>query len=62
MLGGRMSNYKIRRVGQIRLKRLVERFAESDQVGFIAYMSADGNMLRPAQDTACPIKALAQHA
>lgn len=59
---GRLENYKIRRVGSMRLKRLVERFAEYDQTAFILHASADGNLLRPSSDTACPVKVLQQHA
>lgn len=62
MVAGRLENYKIRRVGSMRLKRLVERFAEYDQTAFIMHASADGNLLRPVQDTACPVKVLQQHA
>jgi len=63
MLFGDMSYYKIRRVGpSLRIVRLVERFAEKDQTGFIAYMSADGNLLRPAAAASCPIKWLVQAA
>jgi HK97 family phage major capsid protein len=61
VLGGRMNQYKIRRVGSVRLKRLEERYAEYDQIAFIAFMSADGNLLRPSQDPACPVKYLRQH-
>lgn len=45
MLFGDVSKYKIREVGTIRLKRLVERFAEYDQDGFIGYMEADGDLI-----------------
>jgi HK97 family phage major capsid protein len=63
MLFGQMRNYKIRRVGpSLRLRRLVERFAESDQIAFIGYADYDANLLRPQQDAACPIKYLIQAA
>jgi len=62
VLGGRLEYYKVRRAGILRLKRLVERYAEYDQTAFIAYWSVDGNLLRPQQDTACPVKHLAQPA
>ena len=45
MLFGTWSKYKIRDVGTIRLRRLDERYAEKDQVGFIAFMRSDGRML-----------------
>jgi len=58
-LGGRLEQYKIRRVGaSLRMKRLVERYAEYDQTAFIAYWEVDGNLLRPQQDTGCPVKYL----
>ncbi len=61
MAFGRLEYYKWRRVGlSLRIKRLVERFAEKDQVGYIAYMSGDGNLLRPKQTAACPVKLLVQ--
>lgn len=60
MVAGRLNAYKLRRVGAMRLKRLEERYAEYDQVAFIAFMSADGNLLRPSSDTACPTKLLVQ--
>lgn len=61
MLFGQLSAYKLRRVGtSLRLKRLVERFAERDQIGFIAYLSADGNLLRAKAAASCPTKYLIQ--
>jgi HK97 family phage major capsid protein len=45
MLFGQLSKYKIRMVGSIRLKRLEERYAEFDQIAFLAYMRADGALL-----------------
>jgi HK97 family phage major capsid protein len=45
MLFGDLSKYKIREVGNIRLRRLVERFAEYDQEGFIGFMEVDGDLL-----------------
>lgn len=44
-LFGDLAQYKVREVRGIRIKRLVERYAESDQIGFIAYQSGDGNLL-----------------
>jgi len=45
MLFGQFSKYKIRQVNTIRLRRLVERYAEYDQEAFIAFMRADGNLV-----------------
>lgn len=45
VLFGQLSKYKIREVNTIRIRRLVERFADSDQDGFIAFSRIDGNLL-----------------
>ncbi len=45
LLYGQFSKYKIRDVGEIRLRRLVERYADSDQEGFVAFARGDGNLL-----------------
>ena len=42
---GELSKYKIRDVGEIRMRRLVERYADQDQEGFVAFMSTDGHLL-----------------
>jgi HK97 family phage major capsid protein len=42
---GALSKYKIRDVSTIRLRRLVERYADYDQEGFVAFMRCDGNLL-----------------
>lgn len=42
---GDFSKYKIRDVAEIRLVRLDELFAQSDNVGFVAFMRSDGNLL-----------------
>ena len=57
MLFGKMSAYKVRQVGSIRLKRLDERYAELDQVAFIAFLECDGDTLDPGDN---PIKKLTQ--
>lgn len=57
VLFGDLSYYKIREVGTIRLKRLVERYAEYDQVAFIAFEGADGNLLDAGTH---PVKKLVQ--
>lgn len=45
ILYGDFSKYKIRRVKGMMLLRLVERYADYLQVGFMAYMRADGNLV-----------------
>jgi HK97 family phage major capsid protein len=59
LLFGDFNYYKVRLVGQLRAKRFVERFADKDQEGFIAFMRADGRLLKPqASTTKSPILAL----
>lgn len=61
MVAGDLQSYKVRRVGPaLRVKRLVERFAENDETAFIGYTSVDGNLLRPNQDAASPVQVLQQ--
>jgi HK97 family phage major capsid protein len=45
MLFGDLSKYLIRDVSSIRLVRLEERYADLDQIAFIAFMRSDGNLL-----------------
>jgi HK97 family phage major capsid protein len=45
VLFGAFGYYKIRDVGTVRFRRLDERYAEKDQVGFVAFMRTDGRML-----------------
>jgi HK97 family phage major capsid protein len=45
VLYGQLSKYKIRDVGEIRLRRLVERYADLDQEAFLCLMRSDGNLL-----------------
>lgn len=45
MLFGLLSKYMIRQVAGIRMRRLVERYAEYDQEGFCGFMRADGDLL-----------------
>lgn len=42
---GALKKYKIRDVSQIRLRRLVERYADSDQEAFVMFTRADGTLL-----------------
>ena len=57
LLFGQLNKYKVREVGQLRLKRLVERFADTDQEGFIGLNRADGNLLDAGT---APVKFLTQ--
>lgn len=45
VLYGAMSKYKVRDVTQIRLRRLVERFADSDQEAFVMFARFDSTLL-----------------
>jgi HK97 family phage major capsid protein len=45
VLFGDFSKYIVRRVRSIRLRRLVERYADTDQEGFVAFVRADGGLL-----------------
>jgi HK97 family phage major capsid protein len=55
---GQMSKYKIRDVNQLRMRRLVERYADYDQEGFVGFYRTDANLL-DAQTH--PVKYLQQH-
>lgn len=55
MLFGDLSKYKIRDVNQMRMRRLVERYAEFDQEGFVAFHRTDGDLLDAGTD---PVKKL----
>lgn len=57
ILFGDFSYYKIRDVRQIILMRLVERYADYGQVGFLAFARHDGTYANPGNN---PIKALQQ--
>lgn len=56
ILFGDYSKYKIRDVNTIRLKRLVERFADNDQEAFLAFSRHDGDLLNAGTN---PVKHLA---
>jgi HK97 family phage major capsid protein len=45
MAYGALKKYVIRDVSQVRLRRLVERFADSDQEAFLMFMRSDANLL-----------------
>ena len=55
LLFGDFSLYKIRDVRSIRLRRLVERYADYDQQGFVAFSRHDGNLLNAGTN---PVKYL----
>lgn len=57
VLFGDMTKYKIREVNSIRIKRLVERYADYDQEGFVAFIRADGELLNAGTN---PVKHLIQ--
>lgn len=57
MLFGQLKAYKIRQVAAIRLYRLQERYRDTDQDGFIAFIEGDGNLLDPGDH---PVKKLTQ--
>jgi HK97 family phage major capsid protein len=55
VLFGRLSSYKVRIVKTVRFRRLDERYADNDEVAFIAFLRADGNLLNAGDN---PVKAL----
>ncbi len=55
LLFGRLNYYKVRTVNQIRMYRLQERYRDSDQDGFIAFIRCDGNLLTAGTS---PVKVL----
>ena len=56
---GNFQKYKIRDVAEIRLLKLIERYADQDMTGFVAFMRSDANLLDAATH---PVKTLQQHA
>lgn len=58
-LFGQLTAYKVRQVADVRFKRLEELYAESDEVAFLAFVRADGNLLDAGDH---PVKSLVQHA
>ncbi len=52
---GQFSKYKIRDAGDLRMRQLKERFADSDQEGFIGFLRSDGNLLNAG---VAPVKVL----
>ncbi|TXI04206.1 MAG: phage major capsid protein [Rhizobium sp.] len=59
VLAGDFSKFKVRMVGQMRARRLSERYADTDQEGFISFMRMDSKVLDAGTH---PIKHLAQAA
>lgn len=57
VLFGQLSAYKIRQVNSVRFYRLQERYRDTDQDGFIAFMEGDGNLLNAGDN---PVKKLTQ--
>ncbi len=57
ILFGALRKYQIRDVAGFRVRRLVERYADNDQEGFMAFHRADGDMLDAGTD---PCKVLQQ--
>ncbi|MFZ5829813.1 MAG: phage major capsid protein [Planctomycetota bacterium] len=56
---GALRKFVIRDAGTIRLRRLVERYADTDQEGFVAFTRSDSRILDAGTD---PIKTLQMHA
>jgi len=56
VLFGQTTKFKIREVATLRLRRLVERYADQDQEAFVAFMRADSNLLDAGTH---PVKVLA---
>jgi len=54
---GDLASFKIRDVGRVRIKRLVERYADYDQIGFVAFIRFDSKVLNAGTN---PIKHLIQ--
>lgn len=59
ILYGYLKAYKVRIVGDTRVVRLGERFAEFDQVGLVAFQRLDARLIDPGDH---PVKYLTQHA
>jgi HK97 family phage major capsid protein len=57
LLFGDLTKYKIRRVGSLRMYRLVERYRDNDQDAFLAFEEADGNLIDAGTH---PVKSLKQ--
>lgn len=60
MLYGNFKYYKAREVGQIMVMKLVERFIEKLQTGYMAYQAYDGRLQVWTNTTVAPVKRLTQ--
>jgi HK97 family phage major capsid protein len=58
MVFGDFSKFVVRRVGSMTMRRLVERYAELDQVGFLAFERVDSQLLDAGTH---PLNVLIQH-
>jgi HK97 family phage major capsid protein len=56
VIWGKLSQYKVRRIGSLRFYRLQERYRQKDQDGFVAFIRCDGDLLDAGTD---PVKHLA---
>jgi HK97 family phage major capsid protein len=59
-LFGRLSDYVVRRVRQVQVLKLSERFAEKLQYGYLGYTRADGRLRRPTAAARCTVKHMIQ--
>ncbi|QDV24393.1 phage major capsid protein [Aureliella helgolandensis] len=57
---GRLSDYKLRRVKNVRVVRANERFVEKLQIGFLGYIRVDGKLMRPTADAQTAVKKMVQ--
>lgn len=57
VLFGQLSQFKVRQVGEIRMRRLDELFALTDEVAFLAFIDGDSNLLDAGDH---PVKKLVQ--
>jgi HK97 family phage major capsid protein len=55
ILFGQLSKYKVRQVRQVQIYRLVERYRDANQDGFVAFTRFDGKLLNAGT---CPVKYL----
>ena len=45
VLFGDFSKYLVRRVAGMRMLRMVERYGDYDQIGFVAFLRMDGDLI-----------------
>ncbi|HUQ69230.1 MAG TPA: phage major capsid protein [Planctomycetaceae bacterium] len=61
VLYGKLDEYKLRIVSGVRFRQLNERYAETDQVGFISFLECDGALMNAsATASLCPVRVLQQ--